>query len=312
MEWYYIVLIVIASIILFVVLVSLICFLLTFYSFKSSKQDDIFLPEGEEYQKYKELIKKDIQDARKMNYIEMSIKSFDGLTLKGKYYELEKGLPMEIMFHGYKGTGERDLSTGIKRAHLCKRNALVVDQRASASSEGRVISFGVNESKDCLSWINHCIDYFGENQKILITGISMGASTVINASSYDLPKNVVGILADCGYDSAKDIIKNTIKKMHLPASILYPFVKLGARLFGGFNLEEIKPIEAIKKCKLPIIFIHGDKDDFVPTYMSTNLYNACTSNKKIVYIKDAGHGIAYLVDPFKYLQEVEEFFAYTK
>jgi len=312
MEWYYIVLIVLASLIVLVLLTSLVCFFMTFYADRKNEKEDIYIPDGEEYQLHKQTIIQDIEDARKMNYTEMSIKSFDGLTLKGKYYELKKGLPMEIMIHGYKGTGERDLSTGIKRAHLCNRNALVIDQRASGNSEGHVITFGIKECKDCLSWINHCIEYFGKDVKILITGISMGAATVMNASALDLPSNVIGILADCGYDSAKNIITKTIKEMKLPPKIFYPFVKLGARLFGGFNLEETSPLEAIKKCKIPIIFIHGDKDDFVPCNMSLNVYDLCTSTKKIVFIKNAGHGIAYLVDPKTYLNELEEFFSYTK
>ena len=313
MEWYYILLIIIASLILLILLTSLICFFLTFYSTENNKhKKDIYLPDGEQYNFYRPIIHQGIEEAKKMKYIEMSIKSFDGLTLKGKYYELEKGLPMEIMFHGYKGSGERDLSTGIKRAHLCKRNALVVDQRAHGDSDGKVISFGINEAKDCLKWIDHCIKYFGEDQKILITGISMGAATVMNATKYDLPKNVVGVLADCGYDSAKNIIIKTIKEMHLPANIMYPFVKLGARIFGRFNLEENSPIEAIKNCKLPIIFIHGKADDFVPCYMSKNVYDVCPSTKQIVFIENAGHGIAYLVDPKKYLDELENFFSYTK
>ena len=313
MEWYYILLIIIASLILLILLTSLICFFLTFYSTENNKhKKDIYLPDGEQYNFYRPIIHQGIEEAKKMKYIEMSIKSFDGLTLKGKYYELEKGLPMEIMFHGYKGSGERDLSAGIKRAHLCKRNALVVDQRAHGDSDGKIISFGINEAKDCLKWIDHCIKYFGEDQKILITGISMGAATVMNATKYDLPKNVVGILADCGYDSAKNIIKKTIKEMHLPANIMYPFVKLGARIFGRFNLEENSPIEAIKNCKLPIFFIHGKADDFVPYYMSKNVYDVCPSTKQIVFIENAGHGIAYLVDPKKYLDELENFFSYTK
>ena len=312
MEWYYIVLIVLIALIILVLLTSLVCFFMTFYSNRHAKKDEIFLPEGEEYLKYRPTIVKDIEDARKMNYVEMSIKSFDGLTLKGRYYELEKGLPMEIMMHGYRGTGERDLSTGIKRAHICNRNALVIDQRASGHSEGHVITFGIKESKDCLSWINHCIEYFGKDIKILITGISMGAATVMNASAYDLPSNVVGILADCGYDSAKNIIIKTIKEMKLPPKIFYPFVKLGARIYGGFNLEEISPLEAMKKCKLPIIFMHGTKDSIVPAYMSKNVYDLCQSTKRLVYIEGSDHGIAYLVDPEKYVSELEDFFSYTK
>ena len=104
------------------------------------------------------------------------------------------------------------------------------------------------------------------------------------------------------------MIKKTIREMKLPANLLYPFVKLSARIYGGFNLEEISPIEAIKKCKTPIIFIHGDADDLVPCYMSQNLYDACNSKKQIVKIKNAGHGISYLIDPEKYVDSLKEFF----
>ena len=237
------------------------------------------------HKQMKRAILKDIETADNMEHITYEIKSFDNLTLKARYYKYQDGAPIEIMFHGYKGNSRRDMSSGIKRAFACHRNSLLIDQRASGNSEGRVITFGINESKDCLSWINFVIDTFGPDCKIILTGISMGAATVMNASKYDLPKNVVGVLADCGYDSAKNIIKKTIKEMHLPANIMYPFVKLGARIFGRFNLEENSPIEAIKNCKLPIFFIHGEADDFVPCYMSKNVYDVCPSIKQIVFIE---------------------------
>ena len=239
----------------------------------------------------------------------MTIKSFDGLTLKGKYYEYQKGASIELMMHGYKGNGERDLSTGVLRAFKCKRNVLLVDQRASGKSEGKTITFGVNESKDCLKWVDHLIETFGEDVKIYLTGVSMGASTVINAASNeDLPKNVIGVLADCGYDSQKDMIKKYVQDMKLPPNFFYIFIKLGAKLFGKFNLEEIIPIEAVKKIKIPVIFIHGDSDDFVPCYMSKNLYEACNSEKKLVIIESSDHGVAYMVQPDYYIEELNKVF----
>ena len=309
MDWYYIVLIIIVSIILLVLLTCYICFRMCFYSnVKVKENGDINLPNDEIYQTHKELITKDIMDARKMNYKKVSIKSYDGLTLVGKYYENFKDATIEIMFHGYRGSGERDLSTGIRRAKECGRNALIIEQRAGGYSEGHVITFGVKERYDVISWINYVIETFGKDVKIILTGISMGAATVVNASAFDLPNNVIGILADCGYDSAKEMIKKTIREMKLPDKLLYPFVKLSAKIYGGFNLEEISPIEAIKKCKVPIIFIHGDADNLVPCYMSENLYDACNSKKQIVKINNAGHGISYLIDPITYVNSLNEFF----
>ena len=96
--------------------------------------------------------------------------------------------------------------------------------------------------------------------------------------------------------------------MGLPAKILYPFVRLGARLYGGFSVEEITPVEAVTHCQLPVIFIHGEEDDYVPCDMSRINFEACASPKRLVTVPDAGHGMAYLVDEANYLKVLAEFF----
>lgn len=152
------------------------------------------------------------------------------------------------------------------------------------------------------------VNHFGGDVKIILTGISMGASTVLMAAAEELPENVVGVLADCGYTSAKAIIKKTIRDMKLPANILYPFVKLGARLFGGFKLEEKSAVDAVKGVKLPVIFFHGEADDFVPCDMSKENFAACTAPKRLVTVPGAGHGLSYPVDQKGYLEAMAEFF----
>lgn len=308
MDWYYIVLIVIGAILLLLFILLVICFNLTFYNGKK-KGVMIYLPDQDIYKAYHDVMRQDIENAQKMKYEEINIKSFDGLTLYGRYYEKIKGAPIEIMVHGYKGSGFRDMSTGIRRAFACNRNALVIDQRSCGNSQGKVISFGINESKDLLVWIDKVIEIFGDDVKIILTGISMGAATVLTVSGWNLKKNVIGILADCGYDSASNIIKKVLRDLKLPVKLFYPFIKLSAKLFGRFDLEESSPIESIKKCNVPVIFYHGNKDGFVPYEMSINLYNQCTSeNKKLVIIENAGHGIAFLVNPDKYIDELNLFF----
>ena len=153
------------------------------------------------------------------------------------------------------------------------------------------------------------IEHFGPDVKIILTGISMGASTVLNATGGPLPKNVIGVLADCGFSSPADIIKKVIRQMGLPANISYPFVKLGARLYGKFDLEEITSAEAVKNCKLPVIFFHGEDDDYVPCEMSRINYDACPSRKRLVTIPGAGHGLCYPVAPNLYLWEMQDFFS---
>lgn len=295
--------------ILLILLIAYICFRIAFYvpRNKTEKSDEISLPEGKIYEPYRDQMTTWIKETRALPQEEVSITSFDGLKLYGKYYEYAPGAPIELMFHGYRGSAERDLSGGVQRCFSLGRSVLLVDQRTSCKSEGNVISFGINESKDCLAWIDFMIDHFGKDTKIILTGISMGAATVMIAAGNDLPENVIGVLADCGYSSAKDIIKKTIREMKLPPDLLYPFVKLAAKIYGHFDLEETSPLEAIKNCKLPIIFIHGEADDYVPCEMSRQVYEACPSPKTILTIPGAGHGLGYIMNLDGYLKTVVAF-----
>ena len=295
---------------LMIVLLSYLCFRMAFYSpdRPAIPSDAIDIPEGEAYEEFREDMEKWARDLRAMPHEEMSITSFDGLTLRGKFYEYAPNAPIELMFHGYRGTAERDLSGGVARCFQLGRSALLVDQRGCSESEGNVISFGINEHRDCLAWLDFAIQRFGKDVKIILTGISMGASTVLMVSDQALPPNVLGILADCGFSSAKDIIKKVIRQMGLPADVGYPFVKLGAKLFGHFDLEAHSAVEAVKNATVPVIFFHGDGDDYVPCEMSRINYEACTSKKKLVIIPRAGHGLSYPVAPDTYLNALREFF----
>lgn len=316
MQWYhYVIIVCIILVVLFSIfflyILPLICYLKTFYSKNKpiNYDGDIVLPNEDVYNLYKETIIKDIKDVKKIKCEELSITSFDGLKLYGRYFEYEKGAPIEIMFHGYRGDATRDLSTGVKRAFLCKRNAILIDQRASGKSEGHTITFGVNERLDCLAWTKYISEKFGEDTKLIITGISMGAATVLMASCLNLPKNVIGVLADCPYNMPKDIIMKVVKDMKLPPKLVYPFIKRGARIFGNFDLEGASPIDAVTKTNLPIIFFHGTEDDYVPCHMSEKLFDACISKKQIVTIDGGRHGTSFLKDPKKYVDELNKFFS---
>ena len=294
-------------ILLLVLLLSFVLYLIVFYSPKRNKYDEEYhIPSGKIYEPYHDFILTWMKNYRILPHKEFTIRSFDGLTLYANYYEYSPDAPIELMFHGYRGTAERDLSIGIQRCFSMGRNAFIVDQRASCRSDGNVISFGINEHRDCLSWIDFVISHFGTDTKIILTGISMGASTVLMAAGHTLPSNVAYVLADCGYSSAHDIIKKCIRQLHLPANLLYPFIKLGARLYGHFNLDESSPLEAMNKCQIPVVFIHGLADDFVPHEMSIENYEACQSPKKLLLVPDAGHGLSYLFDQEAYINVLME------
>lgn len=293
-----------------VILIAYGCYRFAFYvpPRKALPEGTIELPEGEDYEPFREKMEYWIRETRKLPYTNVEITSFDGLKLRGKFYEFAPGAPVEIMFHGYRGNAERDLSGGVQRCFKVRRSALLVEQRCSQGSEGNTITFGIKEHRDCLKWVEFAIDYLGADCKIILTGISMGAATVMMAAGEPLPENVIGILADCGYTSAKEIMFHVMRKMKLPPKLCYPFVKLGAKLFGHFDLDENSPLEAMKQCTRPVIFFHGEADDFVPCSMSRENFEACAARKKLVTIPGAGHGLSYAVQPQRYLQELRDFF----
>lgn len=275
---------------------------------KEKSSDEIELPLGKIYEPFHDIMRDWVTEVRNTPHEVFSVKSFDGLNLYANYYEFAPGAPIELMFHGYRGSAERDLSGGVHRCFQLGHSALIIDQRCSGRSEGNVITFGIHEHRDCLTWINFAVSHFGPDVRIILTGISMGASTVVMAAGTDLPRNVIGVLADCGFHSAKDVICSVAASMHLPAKFLYPLVKLGARLWGHFDLEEISPVELVKNSTVPILFFHGEADDYVPSYMSQINYKACPSRKKLILIPGAGHGLSYPVSPDLYVQEMRTFF----
>ena len=170
-----------------------------------------------------------------------------------------------------------------------------------------MITFGINESKDCVTWAEHLQKRFGPDVKVIITGVSMGAATVMMAAARELPPCVIGVLADCGYTSPRAIIKKVIRDMKLPADLLYPFVRLGAILFGGFDPDSFSPEEAMKRCKLPVIFVHGEDDAFVPCDMTRRNYELCTAPKVLLTVPGAGHGLSYPAAPENYIQTLNDF-----
>ena len=271
------------------------------------KADEYDVVTGGEYDKHYDQFITWAKQSRELPHEEVKIKSFDGLTLRGKYYESKKGAPIEIMFNGYRGNAERDMSGGIARCFALERNCLVVNQRSCGESDGDCASFGINESKDCLKWIDFAIEKFGQDVKLIITGISMGGTTVLITAGKTLPKNVVYALADCPFTSAKDIISKVIKDMGLPPKLIYPFVKLSAKLFGKFDLAEDSPIMAVKHATIPIIILHGDKDEYVPYEMGKKLFDECSSEKAFFTSVGAVHGLAFPENQEGYLQAIRDF-----
>lgn len=261
---------------------------------------------GSHYDVHKEEISRIFHQLHDRPCETVTITSHDGLQLNGRYYHTADGAPLDIAFHGYRSSCFTDFAGGAELSFRMGHNLLLVDQRAHGKSQGTTISFGILERRDVLAWVNYAMDRFGKDIKILLFGVSMGASTVLMASEMTMPSNVKGIVADCPYSSPMEIIMHVAKKMPIPAFLIRPFVILGAKIFGGFDILECTAEGAVKNSKTPILIIHGESDGFVPCDMS----DISSANPAMVTrhtFPNADHGISYLVDTPRYQNIVTEF-----
>ncbi len=276
----------------------------------SKKQGlDNEIPKGRQYDEYAQSISNGIKKGLKLSYQQIFIKSSkDGITLAGKYYHFKESAPVILFFHGYRSGALRDGNGLLLFAQKIGYNIILVNQRGQGKSGGKTITFGIKERYDCMDWIQYVNQRFGAEVPIVLAGMSMGASTVLMAADLGLPANVKGIMADCPYSSPKEILKTVIRQMKFPEKITYETLKLGAKIFGGFDIEEYSAVEAMKNCNIPVLLIHGDEDYFVPCQMSRDCFEACVSeNKRLVLVKGAAHGISYCVDGELYEKEIIEF-----
>ena len=263
--------------------------------------------DGTIYEPYREKITAIFRKLQARPYDDVYIKSHDGLTLYGRYYHTADNAPLAIGFHGYRSSYLTDFCGGSDLSISQGQNLLLIDQRAHGRSQGRTISFGINERKDLLRWIDYALERFGREIPILLYGVSMGGATVLMASGEALPANVKGIVADCPYSVPLDIIADVGKKMKFPTAFTKFFVPLGARIFGGFDIRQTDAIRAVKKASVPILIIHGEDDRFVPAAMSEQVRQVNPSLVRRHTFPGAGHAMSYLVDTERYWQIVSEF-----
>ena len=232
--------------------------------------------------------------------------SYDGLKLHATYFEGEPDRPFAIGFHGYRSSALRDLC-GISLYYYYRSfNVILVDERSHGESEGKTITFGEKERLDVLAWINYVKETYGEDKKIILFGMSMGAATVLLSTELDLPNEVISVVADCPFSNAEEIIKKGCRDKKIPPSILFPAILFGARVFGGFKLSLHSPLEAVKNAKIPILLIHGTGDSLVPHEMSDEL---AAVGKTINYLRIDGapHLLSMMCDEDRYVAALDEF-----
>ncbi len=278
-----------------------------FYSPVGEQNNDYHLAQTDQTLPLHDTITSMIDAMRALPYEEVEVLSRDGLRLHGRLFLQREGAPLHLCFHGYRGTPFRDFSGGARSYLSLGHNVLLAEQRGHLNSEGHTITFGLQERYDVLSWTDYALDRFGKDTPLVLTGISMGAATVLMASALPLPKSLAGIVADCPYTSPEAILKKVSRDLHYPTALAYPLLKLSARLFGHFSLEGVSAAEAITHSPVPILLLHGEDDRFVPFSMSREIQAACPERVTLVSFPGAGHGLSFLADQPRYEREVREF-----
>ena len=252
-----------------------------------------------EYSTVDTVFKKDIESGMQwiseMPFEEHTIKAFDGVNLYGRFYKNGDSKITILMMHGFRSNPIHDFSCAFKFYYDKGFNLLVPDQRAHGKSGGKFITYGTKERYDAKSWLEYA-NTLVEGGELYATGVSMGATTVLMAAELNLPENVKGIIDDCGFTSPADIIKKVMKEdMKVPLFPLYYTTRAMARVVAGFDFECSAAL-AVKDCKIPLLFLHGRKDSFVPFYMGEKIYDAANGKKHAVWVEGADHGCSFLVD----------------
>lgn len=234
--------------------------------------------------------------------------SADGLRLHATWFPQGECKKIVICFHGYTSQGMKDY-LGLSGYYLKNGySMLLVDERAHGESEGKYIGFGCLDRIDALKWINWVLRKCGEDVEILLHGTSMGGATVLMMSSLELPEQVKGIVSDCAFTSPKEVFSHVLKSMyHLPAFPVMNISNFLNKKFAGYGLDECNAAREVKKAKVPILFIHGSGDTFVPYSMCETMYENCASSKKKLIIEGAAHAECYYKDTDAYENALTEF-----
>lgn len=256
------------------------------------------------------MLEQGTQWAEEQSFQTVHIRSRDGLTLAGHWLPCADARRTVVLFHGWKGNWKEHLVVlgSFLQAQRC--SLLFVEQRAHGESEGKYLGFGVLERYDCLEWVRWLQDNTPKGRPIYLMGGSLGATTVLMTSGFDLPEQVHGIVADCGFVSPEEQIGQTLKDWwHLPRQ---PFLWIAdhiARRKAGFSFWEYSTLKAMETNTKPILFVHGLDDRFVLPEGTVKNFNACRAEKDLLLVKGARHMQSYLLATAEYQERLKRFFA---
>lgn len=239
---------------------------------------------------------------------DVQIQSHDGIPLVGHWYHNPNAKRIIVAMHGWRSSWLNDFGMISAFLHENECSVLYAEQRAQNNSGGEYITFGLMERYDCAQWVKWVNDQYEEALPVYLAGISMGATTVLMAAGLELPENVRGIVADCGFTSPRAIWKHVAEKnLKISYGLHDTMVERMCRQKIRMGPEEYSTLDAMAVCKVPVLFVHGTDDDFVPVTMTYENYQACAAPKELLIVPGANHGMSYGVDTAAYQKEILQF-----
>ncbi len=298
----YILLGILAFLTLSVFAIAYITYHIAFHSPDKVQNDIHFIPPDEQTDARQEEMIALIDSFNTLPSERVTVTSHDGLVLSARLaMNPTPSKAFAICCHGYRGTSERDFCGAGRIPYALGQNLLLIDQRGCRMSEGHTITFGINERRDVMTWIDYLLTTFGEEITISLYGASMGAATVLLASAMKLPPQVTHIAADSSYTSPYAIIEKVCRvDRKLPPKLAMPFLVLGAKLFAKIDIHEGDVCEAVKQSPVKILLIHGERDSFVPTAMGKTIAAAAPDIVTLHTFPGAGHVLSYITDQPRY------------
>lgn len=249
------------------------------------------------------------QKIKNMPHQTIRIKSHDGYTLVGHWFTCKDPKRVIVAMHGWRSRWSFDFSTVVDfwRNNGCC--VLCAEQRGQGSSGGAYIGFGVMERHDCVQWVRWVNEQFDSRLPVYLAGVSMGATTVMMTAGLELPSNVRGIMADCGFTSPDEIFRHVAEKnLHIP----YDFhTNTADRLFKQkvhTGTKDCSTVQILKNSHIPLLLVHGTEDHFVPVEMTYENYKACAAPKRLLIVPGADHGMSYYMEKDLYEKTILDFF----
>lgn len=240
--------------------------------------------------------------------VRVELTARDGTRLAAHWYENPYARRVVVAMHGWRSRWDQDFGLIAPFLHESGCSVLYVEQRGQNGSGGSHITFGLLERYDCLDWVQWVQAHTMPGLPVYLAGVSMGATTVLLAAGLELPDCVKGILADCGYTSPHAIWKHVAERnLHMNYDLHRSWVAWLCRRRLHMDMGDPSTLEALGRCRVPVLFVHGTDDHFVPVEMTYENYKACAAPKELLIVPGAGHGMSYLTERARYERTLKDF-----